>query len=66
LEYGVSDQPLGTERVTGGALLFSIAGCDFTADVPPDTAQTVSGTVACTLTDVDGRDIRGAWTMSRR
>ena len=66
LEYGVTDQPLRVARLSEGALEFSLAGCAFAADVPPDTAETVSGTVVCALNDVAGRDVRGTWTMSRR
>jgi hypothetical protein len=46
-------------------LQFDLAGCRFAADVP-DLAQSVAGTVACTVDDAAGLTARGSWKMSRR
>ena len=66
IDYGVTEQPLTTARLTRGTLEFTIAGCAFAAEVPPAPAQMVAGTVVCPLADVAGLDVRGDWTMSRR
>jgi hypothetical protein len=66
LDYGVTEQPLRTARLTGGALQFALAGCRFDAEVPAEPAQMVAGAVVCTLEDVAGLEIRGNWAMSRR
>ena len=66
LDYGVTEQPLPSARLTRGTLEFTVAGCGFAAEVPPDTAQMVSGTVTCSVPGVAAGDIRGNWSMSRR
>ena len=65
-DYGVTEQPLRTARLASGTLEFTFAGCGFTAEVPTDPVQMVSGTVVCTLNDVASPDVRGNWEMSRR
>ena len=64
-DYGVTAQPLNGATLNGGTLQFDLAGCRFAADVP-DLAQSVAGTVACTVDDAAGLTARGSWTMSRR
>jgi hypothetical protein len=66
VDYGVTDQPLRTARLTKGTLQFTMAGCQFAAEVPPAPAQSVEGTVACTPNEVPGLDVHGNWSMSRR
>ena len=65
IDYGVSDQPLPGVRLAGGRLEFELSACGFVAEVP-ESAQTVSGTVTCSVASVAAGDIRGRWTMSRQ
>ena len=64
-DYGVSEQPLSGATLSGGTLQFELAGCRFAADVP-DLAQSVAGTVVCTVDAAAGLTARGSWSMSRR
>jgi hypothetical protein len=66
VDYGVTEQPLRTARLTSGTLEFALAVCRFAAEVPPEPTQMVGGAVTCTLDEVAGLDVRGKWTMSRR
>jgi len=66
LDYGVTEQPLRTARLTGGTLQFALAGCRFVAEVPREPARMVAGAVVCTVDEMTGLDVRGDWTMSRR
>lgn len=63
-DYGVTEQPLRTASVSGRTFEFALAGCRFTAEAP-ELAQTVAGTVVCTVDEAAGVNVRGSWTMSR-
>ena len=66
IDYGVTEQPLRTARLTGRTLEFTVAGCGFVAEVPPEPAEVVSGTVTCSVAGVAGGGVRGNWSMSRQ
>jgi hypothetical protein len=66
VDYGVTEQPLRTARLTRGTLQFTMAGCQFAAELPPAPAQMLEGTVVCSPNEVPGLDVRGNWSMSRR
>ena len=65
-DFGVSQQPLRTARIAAGVLEFALAACRFAAEAPARPAQTIEGTVVCTLRGPAGQEVRGGWTMSRR
>ncbi len=64
-DYGVTEQPLATARLTRGTFQFALAGCHFAAEAS-EPAQRVAGAVVCTMSDGAGPDVRGDWSMSRR
>ena len=65
-DYGVVEQALGTARVTGSMLEFSLSACRFAAMIPSGRTTTIDGTITCRPSAREGREVRGGWTMSRR